>query len=61
VRSSVDLCHRDGVIKDAVIKDPFKHIIYDEAMVPMLQQLKQAGKKVSNIYPLIFLILITVV
>jgi hypothetical protein len=48
VRASVDLCHRDGVIKDAVIKDPAKHIIYDTGMVPMLQQLKQAGKKVGE-------------
>ena len=47
VRASVDLCHRDGVIKDAVIKDPAKHIIYDTGMVPMLRRLKQAGKKVS--------------
>lgn len=46
VRASVDLCHKDGVIKDAVIKDPAKHIIYDAGMVPMLRQLKQAGKKV---------------
>ena len=46
VRASVDLCHRDGVIKDAVIKDPAKHIIYDTGMVPMLRRLKQAGKKV---------------
>eukprot|EP00596_Hydrurales_sp_CCMP1899_P005462 CAMPEP_0119034716 /NCGR_PEP_ID=MMETSP1177-20130426/1734_1 /TAXON_ID=2985 /ORGANISM="Ochromonas sp, Strain CCMP1899" /LENGTH=440 /DNA_ID=CAMNT_0006992373 /DNA_START=349 /DNA_END=1671 /DNA_ORIENTATION=+ len=46
VRASVDLCHKDGVIKDAVIKNPSKHIIYDAGMVPMLQRLKQSGKKV---------------
>ena len=50
VRASVDLCHRDGVIKDAVIKDPAKHIIYDTGMVPMLRRLKQAGKKVLGYF-----------
>lgn len=49
VRTSVDLCHRDGVIKDAVIRDPAKHIIYDKGMVPMLKRLKEAGKKVRNV------------
>ena len=33
VRHCVDLCHRDGVIKDAVMKDPAKYIIYDDMMV----------------------------
>ena len=46
VRLCVDLCHRDGVIKDAVMREPAKYIIYDEMMVPMLQRLKRAGKKV---------------
>lgn len=46
IRQSVDLCHRDGVIKDAVMKEPQKFIIADPDLVPMLQQLKAGGKKV---------------
>ena len=46
VRQCVDLCHRDGVIKDAVMRDPSQYIIYDDMMVPMLRRLKHAGKKV---------------
>ncbi len=46
IRAAVDLCHRDGVIKDSVMQDPAKHIIYDPHMVPMLQRLKREGKKV---------------
>lgn len=46
VRQSVDLCHRDGVIKDAVMKDPEKYVIYDELLVPLLVQMKRSGKKV---------------
>jgi HAD superfamily 5'-nucleotidase-like hydrolase len=46
VRSAVDLCHRDGVIKDVVMSDPKSYIIYDEGLVPMLQRLQKSGKKV---------------
>lgn len=46
VRRCVDICHRDGVIKDTVRNNPSKYIIYDEGIVPMLQRLKSAGKKV---------------
>ena len=46
VRSAVDICHRDGVIKDSVIANPAKHIIYDQNLVPMLLRLKNEGKKV---------------
>jgi hypothetical protein len=46
VRTCVDMCHRDGVIKDAVIKNPSKYIIYDDRLVPMLQRLRAGGKKV---------------
>eukprot|EP00981_Chlorochromonas_danica_P014881 scaffold9343_cov189-Ochromonas_danica.AAC.6 len=38
VRQSVDLCHRDGAIKDAVMRNP--------GLVPMLQQLRNSGKRV---------------
>ena len=49
VRSCVDLCHRDGVIKDTVVNDPSSYVIYDEDIVPMLKRLRQAGKRVSFI------------
>jgi len=45
IRQCVDLCHRDGAIKNAVISDPCKYIIHDEGTVGMLRRLKQAGKK----------------
>jgi 5'-nucleotidase len=46
IRMCVDLCHRDGVIKDIVMKDPASFIIYDENIVPLLKKLRRAGKKV---------------
>jgi 5'-nucleotidase len=46
VRQSVDLCHRDGVIKDTVMKNPADYIIYDENLVPMLKRIRSSGKKV---------------
>eukprot|EP01039_Chlorochromonas_danica_P007712 gene7712-8519_t len=46
VRQSVDLCHRDGAIKDAVMRNPEQYIIYDTGLVPMLQQLRNSGKRV---------------
>lgn len=46
VRRSVDMCHRDGTIKDLVAKRPQDFIKRDEAMVPMLRQLKRSGRKV---------------
>jgi len=45
VRHCVDLCHRDGAIKDAVMNDPSKYVIYDDQLVPMLQRYRVAGKK----------------
>ena len=45
VRHCVDLCHRDGAIKDAVMRDPSKYIIYDDQLVPMLQRYRASGKK----------------
>jgi HAD superfamily 5'-nucleotidase-like hydrolase len=44
VRTCVDLCHRDGVIKDTVMSNPAKYIIYDPNMVPMIQKMKSSGK-----------------
>ncbi len=46
VRTCVDLCHRDGVIKDAVMKDPAQYIIQDPNLVPMLERYKEKGKKI---------------
>jgi len=45
IRHCVDLCHRDGAIKGAVMRDPSKYIIYDEGFVKMMRHLKRAGKK----------------
>lgn len=46
IRKAVDVCHIDGVIKDTVQGDPARYIIHDPDTVPMLQRLKNAGKKV---------------
>ena len=45
VRECVDLCHRDGVIKDEVHRNPDEYIIYDKGMVPMLERFQQQGIK----------------
>ena len=37
VRAAVDLCHRDGVIKDRVAEDPAAYVLPDSDMVPMLE------------------------
>jgi hypothetical protein len=55
IRDSVDMCHRDGVIKDAVMRDPEKFIIYDPGMVPMLKRYREEGKKVNLIIDYILL------
>lgn len=46
VRTSVDMCHRDGSIKDRVAEQPEKYIQRDPGMVPMLRQLKRSGRTV---------------
>lgn len=43
IRESVDLCHRDGVIKDEVARNPEKYIILDEGMIPMLKRYRKDG------------------
>jgi 5'-nucleotidase len=45
VRECVDLCHRDGVIKDEVHRNPSKYIVYDKGLVPMLHRYRQQGMK----------------
>ena len=39
-RACVDLCHRDGVIKDEVARNPGKYVVKDPNMVPMLKQVR---------------------
>lgn len=46
VRRSVDLCHKDGVIKETVAKDPAQYILADPRLVPMLNRIRDTGKKV---------------
>ncbi|CAB9531502.1 Cytosolic purine 5'-nucleotidase [Seminavis robusta] len=46
VRECVDLCHRDGVIKDEVARNPEEYIVLDKGLIPMLQRYRQAGVKV---------------
>lgn len=45
IRECVDLCHRDGVIKDEVARNPEKYIVIDDEMIPMLQQFRRDGIK----------------
>jgi len=46
VRECVDLCHRDGVIKDEVHRDPEKYLVLDDGLLPMLRQFRESGVKV---------------
>lgn len=45
IRESVDLCHRDGVIKDEVARNPEKYIVLDKGTIPMLRRYREAGIK----------------
>ncbi|XP_071723965.1 uncharacterized protein [Rutidosis leptorrhynchoides] len=44
VRAAVDLCHRDGTLKQMVAKDPKRYINEDKCIVPMLQMLRDSGR-----------------
>ncbi|KAJ8772609.1 hypothetical protein K2173_027786 [Erythroxylum novogranatense] len=44
VRAAVDLCHRDGTLKQMVAKDPKRYINEDTSIVPMLQMLRDSGR-----------------
>ncbi|XP_021285109.1 5'-nucleotidase domain-containing protein 4 isoform X1 [Herrania umbratica] len=44
VRAAVDLCHRDGTLKQMVAKDPKRYINEDTSMVPMLKMLRDSGR-----------------
>ncbi|XP_071702437.1 uncharacterized protein [Rutidosis leptorrhynchoides] len=43
VRAAVDLCHRDGTLKQMVADNPKLYINEDNSLVPMLQMLKTSG------------------
>lgn len=45
VRECVDLCHRDGVIKDEVARNPEPYIVLDKGLVPMLRRFREQGVK----------------
>ncbi|KAK9829767.1 hypothetical protein WJX72_007769 [[Myrmecia] bisecta] len=45
VRASVDLCHRDGSLKQAVAQDPAKYIHEDLRLAGLLETLRQSGRK----------------
>ncbi|KAK9108851.1 hypothetical protein Sjap_016911 [Stephania japonica] len=44
VRAAVDLCHRDGTLKQMVAKDPGKYINEDLSIVPMFKMLRDSGR-----------------
>ncbi|GAB2219003.1 hypothetical protein Droror1_Dr00006628 [Drosera rotundifolia] len=44
VRAAVDLCHRDGTLKQMVAKDPQRYIKDDASIVPMLKMLRDSGR-----------------
>lgn len=46
VRRSVDMCHRDGSIKDIVSREPENYIQTDPAMFDMLGNIRASGRKV---------------
>ena len=45
IRRCVDLCHRDGVIKDEVARDPSKYLVLDDGMMKMLTGFRESGTK----------------
>lgn len=44
VRAAVDLCHRDGTLKEMVAKNPGKYITEDFSIVPMFKMLRDSGR-----------------
>ena len=44
VRAAVDLCHRDGTVKQAVASNPSKFIREDQMIVAMLKMLRYSGR-----------------
>jgi len=46
IRAAVDLCHRDGTLKQAVAENPENFISKDDGLVPLLKALRASGKQV---------------
>lgn len=46
VRAAVDLCHRDGSLKQLVAAEPERYIHPDLRLAPTLEMLREAGKKI---------------
>ncbi|KAK4746260.1 hypothetical protein SAY87_012572 [Trapa incisa] len=44
VRAAVDLCHRDGTLKQMVAIDPKRYINEDANIVPMIKMLRDSGR-----------------
>ncbi|XP_004490988.1 uncharacterized protein [Cicer arietinum] len=44
VRKAVDLCHRDGTLKQKVAEDPKRYINEDKSIVPMLKGLRESNR-----------------
>lgn len=44
IRAAVDLCHRDGTLKQAVAEDPSKYIYFDPQLIPMFKMLRESGR-----------------
>ncbi|MCO5548089.1 hypothetical protein L7F22_001547 [Adiantum nelumboides] len=44
IRAAVDLCHRDGTLKQAVAEDPSKYIHFDAHLVPLFKMLRESGR-----------------
>eukprot|EP00934_Nitzschia_sp_Nitz4_P005409 Nitzschia sp. Nitz4//scaffold33_size148984//21076//23231//NITZ4_002913-RA/size148984-processed-gene-0.156-mRNA-1//-1//CDS//3329548382//5399//frame0 len=45
IHTCVDLCHRDGHIKDEVARNPEKYVVLDEGMISMLRRFRDFGVK----------------
>eukprot|EP00899_Mesostigma_viride_P003954 jgi/Mesvir1/1355/Mv12279-RA.1 len=45
VREAVDLCHRDGSLKQAVAAEPDKYIKKDPTLRPLLEMIRKSGRK----------------
>ncbi|RID56112.1 hypothetical protein BRARA_G03335 [Brassica rapa] len=44
VRSAVDMCHRDGTLKQMVAKEPNKYINEDATIVPLIKMIRDSGR-----------------
>lgn len=45
VRTAIDLCHRDGSIKDRVMKAPWDYIERDPHLIETLERIRTSGRK----------------